>query len=210
EWIKYCAGDDILEKNILEVYINYANSKPNVSCMYSNIIEFKDTFSEGNLLPIKDISSHAINKPDITALEQFNILLKNNPVWAATLFIKRDALLQVNGYNEMYKFFEDRPVLLSLTKNGYKIHFLNIIGAYYRRHKKSIQVKEKDVFISGFEEDRQRFFIKEYINYYTKREQFKMKYLLAKNMIIKKITGNSNNLVIKSISKILELPLKFL
>jgi len=203
EWIKFIAGDDKLEDYLIEEYINKTNSEAEIKCIYSNVRIYKNIFKEDNLLPIIKMNDLIFNSAEIKANEQFRILLRLNPVWTSTLFIKKELLDLVGGFNEKYPFFEDRPLLISLTKLGFKIHYLDIFGAKYRRRSSSIQ-SDKSCFFSRFREDRLRFFIEEYSEYFSKYEKFEMNYTLKKNLLLKKIFLNRNYLIVKVISRLLD------
>jgi alpha-1,3-rhamnosyltransferase len=205
EWIKFIAGDDVLEADIIFEYIRTIAIDNNIKCLYSNVKEYRGDFDELNMLPIKEIKEKEINQPQTTAQRQFEILLRSNTVWAATLMFNRQILIEIGGFNENYPFFEDRPLLLALTKLGVKIYFVDMFGAKYRRHVNSVQIGNKSKFLSRFKEDNQRFFVNEYIEYYKDNEQLAMKFILKKNLLIKKIFSNRNNAIIRSISIVLDL-----
>lgn len=204
-WVKFIAGDDALESNIIDEYVKYVNAHKYVNVLYSNVKQYMSTFDEQNAFPIKDFKSIEFNNSEISAQSQFEILLYNNCVWAATLFFNREVLIAVGAFNELYPFFEDRPVLLSLTKNSYKIFYLDIIGAKYRKHENSIQTNTMGVYLSKFREDNQRFFINEYLSHYPICLQKEMVLKYKKNLFIKKAFQNKRNFVVKSISFISDL-----
>lgn len=202
EWIKMIAGDDVLENDIIEKYQIYVNKNKDVSILYSNVREYNDDFKKENLLPIKKINELTFNQNDSGSDEQFDILLKSNCVWTSTIMIKKSLLKKVNWFNEKYPFFEDRPLLLSILKAGYKIYYLDFFGAKYRRHSESVQLNNKE-FLSKFREDKQRYFINECLEYFTPKEQKKMKYNYKKNLFLKKLFNNKLNVFLRILNRLL-------
>lgn len=202
EWIKIIAGDDVLENDIIERYIKYIRLKGEVSILYSNVRIYRNEFTENNLLPEVVLNKLPFNQNETTAEEQFEILLRSNSVWASTIMIERSILKKVGWYNEDYPFFEDRPLLLAVLKAGYKIHYLDFFGAKYRRHSESVQINNQ-TFLSKNRLDIKRFFISEYLNYYTLKEQKELKREYKKILLLKKIFNNKANVVVKILSRLL-------
>jgi glycosyltransferase involved in cell wall biosynthesis len=206
EWIKLIAGDDSLEYDIIAKYIDHVKNHSYVDCLYSNVREYDELFIDAQAIPIKDFKSLKFNSEETNADDQFKLLLRSNCVWTSTLMIKREIITQIGGFNEKYPFFEDRPLLLELTKRGYKIYYLDQIGAKYRRHALSVQSNSRNkVYFSKFQSNKLEFFINEYLDHYTKNEQIELVYTLRKNLLIKKMFFNHKNLLIVFISRILDL-----
>lgn len=209
-WVKLIAGDDALESEIIQKFIEHILINPWIRCIYSNVREYNDKFIDNCLLPTRDLKSLPINQPNITAESQFNILLRSNTIWASTLMFNRNTILDIGGFNEKYPFFEDRPILIALTKSGLKIYYIDIWGAKYRRHNFSVQTnKSKEIFLSRFREDNQRYFINECLQYYSKNEQWLMIYRYKKDLWIKKVFSNHKNKLILGISYMLDILPKF-
>lgn len=204
DWVKIIAGDDALEPQIIQQYIDFATANPQAMCMYSNVAEYEGTFAQENRLPVIDLRQKKMNAADCGPKEQFEYLLRGNPVWAATLIVKREVLIEVGGFNERYPFFEDRPLLLALTKAGYKIFYLDTVGAKYRRHTASIQFRKSNVFMSALRKSQEEFFIREYLWAFTKREQSGMLFRNRKNRFLTKLSGNRKNLLVQVLSNLLE------
>lgn len=201
KWVKFIAGDDTLELNIISHYISYISSNAHVKCLYSNVREYKNEFNNHNIFPIKNISQYKINHPAITAIEQFKILLNESTVWASTLFFEKQLLLDIGGFNENYPMFEDRPILLAITNSGEKIYYVDIIGAKYRRHTDSVQIKNLNkFFLTKHREDVLHFFSENYLEFLTIKERKKRIYLYKKNIFMKRIFRNKKNSLIRLVS----------
>ena len=206
DWVSFFAGDDVFEVEMISRYIEYINRNESVACLYSNIREYNNIFKDEFLLPTHNLNKLKLNQIETTASEQFKILLRSNPVWAVSTVIRKDVLISLGGFNEKYPFFEDRPLLLALTHNNYKIHYLDFFGAKYRRHKDSVQVKNNKIkFISDFKLNQQLFFLKEYCNYFSSIERIVMKYRYKKDLLIKYLFNNRKNVFVQGINYILEI-----
>lgn len=203
QWIKIIAGDDCLERNTIEAYVQHIAKNPEITCLYSNVCEYDDVFDVNYKRPLRNMKDHRINYPGIIAQEQFSYLLRENPVWAAAIITRKDVLDKIGWFNEKYAFFEDRPMLLALTKAGHKIHYLDIVGAKYRRHSESVQKAKSTVFMTRLKQNQQDFFINECLPFFSKQEQVAMLYSSRVNNILKNVFNNKKNILVKAISRIM-------
>ena len=174
DWIKSIAGDDILIPTIIEDYLAYiGSSSSDINFIYSNVHEFIDEKGERNFLTIKDLSKEKINDSKISAEEQLRILVFSNTVWAATWFYSRKLFDHLNGFDESYPYFEDRPFLIKLLNNNYKLFYLDTIGAFYRRNAYSVQVSSK--ILSFHIQDKYRYKINVLSKFINDSEVLKLK-----------------------------------
>jgi alpha-1,3-rhamnosyltransferase len=209
QWIKIIAGDDCLEHDIIAQYITFLANNPEAKCMYANVNIYDNIFEPQYLQPQRNLRDLRINQPDCAAAEQFQLLLRSNPVWASTIMTRKDVLEQIGLFNEKYMLFEDRPMLLELTRAGHQIHYLDIAGAKYRRHSDSVQTVKSNVFISRLKQNQEDFFRHEYLHHYKPYEQWAIKYRYQKNAFLKKTFNNKSNLWIRGMSHLLDLLPKF-
>jgi len=137
EWVKPIAGDDLLADNCLTELISYADaSLEKVNILSSDIIAFS-----GNSTSTGEIKKNPFSKyfsSDTSAKDQYEKLLRTNIVFAATVIIRRELLLAVDGYDERYKLLEDWPLWIKLTSAGYKIHYLDKPLIFYRSHEDNL------------------------------------------------------------------------
>lgn len=204
-WIKIIAGDDALEPEMITTYIDFIDHNRDVKCVYSNVREYNNVFNDAYALPLRNLKDLMINQADCTASEQFNLLLRLNPVWASTIMTRKDILNSIGMFNEKYELFEDRPMLLALTGAGHKIYYIDTIGAKYRRHTESVQVAKKTVFMSRFKQNQEDFFMHECLKYFEPQEQWVIRYRYRKNLMLKNVFNNTNNLCVKGLSRLFEL-----
>lgn len=149
DWIKPIAGDDILCAEIITDYIKFISENQSCKIVYSNV---KFITPLGIVDTNRDMNKFRFNLEAIDANEQFQILLRSNPVWAATIMYCKEIVQKIK-YDETYRYFEDLPFLQKVTQNGYKIYYLNVFGAYYRKHSESIQITDKKYLQSNHKID---------------------------------------------------------
>ena len=116
EWIKYIAGDDILEDNCIERFVS--NLSPR-TFLYTCTAEHLNNDTNKT-------ESYSTRIPSTTAWRQARFMLKylygiNGP----TIFVEREHLIQLGGFEEKYPMIEDWPIAIRFTVNGYRIGIVN-------------------------------------------------------------------------------------
>jgi|26BtaG_2_1085354.scaffolds.fasta_scaffold00481_4 alpha-1,3-rhamnosyltransferase len=137
EWVKLIAGDDVLVYDLLEKYIAYTLTNSETKFIHSNV----ERLIKNKPNELENKNKYYFNQPNTTSQEQFEILLRINPIYAATTFIHKDIFINHGYFDEKFKLWEDRPMWLKLTKNGVKLDFLNITSVRYRVSLDSVQSK---------------------------------------------------------------------
>ncbi len=141
-WIKYIAGDDALRPDCIRDNINWAKLNPDARVVFSRVEIYNETFESHNLIEISEDDSG--NQCSLMAVgrnagEQYQMLLMSDRIhYAPSAFLHRETLLTIGGYDEEFRLLEDYPLWLNLTKNGYKLYFMNEVTARYRRHSAAI------------------------------------------------------------------------
>mgnify|MGYP003111556952 CR=1 FL=1 len=139
EWIKPFGGDDALYPDLIQKYIDFVKkSDSEVEFLHSKAINYLENFNKESQMATKDVLSRKINKEDITAKEQFEILLRTDRIASLTVMIKKSVFNKVGYFDERYPMFDDTPMWLKITKHGIKLHYLDIMGAKYRVRKNSV------------------------------------------------------------------------
>jgi alpha-1,3-rhamnosyltransferase len=196
-WIKIIAGDDSMYSEYIQQCITYIhkNKGLNINFLWTNIRRYRNSFKEENALPYENLTDFKINSDSITAKEQFEILLRFNPILAISFIFNREALYEASLFNEKYTLFEDWPMWLNLTYKGYKIHYLDIIGVKYRQHTQSIQLKKtkKNQLINDFNLQKSRLILNEYVRFYPFFERMHVIYLNSINLLFDKLRINKNH-----------------
>lgn len=116
KWIKYIAGDDILETNCIERFVT--NIKPDTFLYTCTTMHLQNETG--------DISLNRTRIPDSTAWRQARFMLKylfgiNGP----TIFVERQHLCQLGGFEEKYPMIEDWPIAIRFVTNGWRIGIIN-------------------------------------------------------------------------------------
>lgn len=129
EWIKYIAGDDILEDICIERFV--ANIKPD-TFLYTCITKHLQNETG-------EVMQYATRVPDTSAWRQARFMLKylfgiNGP----TIFVERQHLLKVGGFEEKYLMIEDWPIAIRFATNGWRIGIVNEALVYWRIYGDSI------------------------------------------------------------------------
>ena|ERR1035437_175280 len=145
-WIKSIAGDDLLDENCLTELISYADtSSEEVQILSSAIVMFSGNSSKTGEVKKNPFSQYFTS--DSTAKDQYEKLLRTNIVFAATVMIKRDLLLAVDGYDERFKLLEDWPLWVKITYAGYKIYYLDKPLVYYRLQENNLSMSTNQNYL---------------------------------------------------------------
>lgn len=145
EWLKYCAGDDVLMPRCIEDNLNYIGSHSDVKALFSYCRMYLENTTEDCFqgLNPKIYPSHIITDT-ITANDQYKLLLVNNRIpFTPSFFINRETRIRSGEIDENYPISEDYQLFLSLTKNGVKLYFMDKETMKYRIHQKSTSRHQK-------------------------------------------------------------------
>lgn len=125
EWIKSIGGDDLLEKDCLQKFLNYVKNDQECSIVFSKMQWFGR---------INKITPEPFNMPffDLSAQKQYQYLMFRSFNIAPTSFIKRHILESVGYADEDFRLIEDLPLWLKFTSLGYKLYFLPEVTVKYR------------------------------------------------------------------------------
>jgi glycosyltransferase involved in cell wall biosynthesis len=142
EWISFLAGDDTLKPDCIRDNMMWIEKNPDARVLFSRIDVYRDTFEPKNLIetvPGDQQNSNGIMAPGRTADSQYRMLLLCDRIhFTPSVFLHRETLLKINGFDERFKLIEDYPLWLKLTRNGYKLHFMESVTVNYRRHSRAI------------------------------------------------------------------------
>lgn len=127
EWIKYIAGDDLLEPDCIEKFVKYI-SKYDAGFVFSNINQLINGVISKQPVPNQAIAFFKLN-----AEEQYERLIEDGMAinLSPSAFIKASILKQ-NPFDERFKFQDDYPKFVDLAKKGVKLHFMDEYTTTYR------------------------------------------------------------------------------
>jgi glycosyltransferase involved in cell wall biosynthesis len=141
-WISFLAGDDTLKPCCIEDNISWITSHPEVRVLFSSVEIYNNKFEPRNLVsttPGDPYNPKGIMAPGRDAESQYKMLLIADRIhFTPSLFLHRETLLSVGGFDERFKLLEDHPLWLNLTRSGHKLYFMDKVTVNYRRHSKSI------------------------------------------------------------------------
>lgn len=152
EWIKLLGADDTLKQDCIENNMRFVETNSDVKVLFSQVEIYKDTFKPENLIettPALPYNPNGILGADMSAASQYKMLLLSDRIhFSPGVFINRETLLSLGGFDESLKLQEDYPLWLNLTKNGHKLYFMDKITVNYRRHLKALNNTGIDYLIN--------------------------------------------------------------
>lgn len=142
EWIKFLGADDTLKPECLEDNIAHINSNTEIKVLFSRVDIYKNIFEPGNYIrtvPEVPYAAHGLLSENRTADSQYRMLLVSDRIhFTPSVFMNREAMIALGGFDERFPMLEDYPLWLKCTKNGLKLYFMNKITVNYRQHSKAI------------------------------------------------------------------------
>ena len=151
KWIKFIGADDVLLPNCISDNMQFVKENFGVKVLFSKLKIYKDSFEEKNYLNTipKEVGETSIVFNELTSENQYQLLLTSDRInFSPSVFLHKDTLLSVGGFDERFRLLEDYPLWLNLTKNGYKLSFMDKITVNYRRHAKAINNNGKKCVVN--------------------------------------------------------------
>ena len=189
QWIKTTSGDDTLEINCIEKFVNFIKN----NCC--DIV-----FSKVNLLKdgIKIKHDTNYNFFSLNPKDQFRKILSNSSyIFTPGVFLKRDLIEKMGGFDIRFKIIEDLPLWIKLGENNYKFFLLDEYLVNYRVNENSIsQSNSSRIINQDFYKEYKKIF-RDLIENELKYEKMFLtllnykKYFLIMDFII--FTGNKNS-----------------
>ncbi|GAF03242.1 glycosyltransferase [Saccharicrinis fermentans] len=141
QWIKFIGADDVLLPNCIQDNMAFVEQHKDIKVLFSKVQLYQDTFEDHHYIKTipGSISEESIMGDRQTARSQYEMLLYSDRIhFTPSVFLHRDTLRSIGGFDERFKLLEDYPLWLNLTKNNHKLYFMNAITVNYRRHSKAI------------------------------------------------------------------------
>ena len=138
DWIKFVAGDDVLLKDSIEKFVGFLPHNPKARIIESRSQFFKNTLKIENYFGKQPKIDGVFYAKDTTAFDQYQMLLRRNYLHAPSVFLSRSVVKKVGGFDERFRWVEDHPLWLRITRSGNKVFFLNEITVFYRVHSSSV------------------------------------------------------------------------
>jgi len=166
-WMKFIAGDDTLKENCIEINMDYVTSNNEIEILQTDADLYLETFDAENYkrkLPVDFKVFFDIENGEIQHKFIKNI---GNAICSPSIFIKKSSVEKAGGFDERYRFMEDLPLWLELTKMNIKFFYLPISTVNYRSHDKSVARNGKK-YISTIFARNYLFFLE---SYFPKKER---------------------------------------
>lgn len=106
EWIKLIAGDDALLKECIETNVNYIVTYKEVKFLQTISNLYDKAFLKENFIS----KLPQIKNPDFfeqSGEDQYKMLLNKNYIAAPSVFMHKDSVLSMGGFDEDFRYFED-------------------------------------------------------------------------------------------------------
>ena len=152
EWIKFLGADDSLLPDCLADNMCYVNDNADVRVLFSKVNIYKEEFKKENYIstePKGSINHTSLLWSERTAASQYRMLLVSDRLhFTPSVFIHRNTINDIGGFDERFCFLEDYPLWLKLTKSGYKLHFMDKVTVNYRKHSAAITNADRKYLIN--------------------------------------------------------------
>ena len=133
EWVKFIAGDDALLPDCISFNVNHVLHNKDINLLQSNVYYFKDTFDRTNFIKTSNIQNNPFFQK-VNDIDQYRQILYGNKVIAPSMFIKRNVVFKIGGFDENIPLIEDLPFWTKALQNGYKIDYFDHVTVKYRIH----------------------------------------------------------------------------
>ncbi|HEY3369697.1 MAG TPA: glycosyltransferase [Prolixibacteraceae bacterium] len=199
-WIKYIAGDDILNENCISKFIYHAkNDNFKHNFLFCNKTTFIDNITKIQSQKISKIIERSYDK-------QLIKFACTRPTIAPFLFINKDALLKLNGFDESYHLLEDSPLYFKALKNNNFFLPIDEDLVYYRLTDNSISNSDMPSVI--FTKELRKFIELNIIPYlFSKGLLFN---ILKTNIEYNNKNNSLTNFYLKIINKLAQVERKFI
>jgi glycosyltransferase involved in cell wall biosynthesis len=141
-WMGFLAGDDALKPGCIADNMEWISGHPEIRVLFSRVDVYQEKFEDRfflHTIPGNPYDSRGIMAPGRSADSQYRMMLRSDRIhYTPSAWLHRDTLLSVGGFDERFKFLEDYPLWLTLTKNGHRLYFMDKSTVNYRTHSKAI------------------------------------------------------------------------
>ncbi len=186
KYIAILDGDDLWEKNKLELQMDFINKNPEIILCWSKSQSISsDKKNNYGIYPQENLDEILFyNNDPIGSI--LNILFYKNCIPALTILVKKDSLLQIGGFYQGYGLpLVDLPTLYELATVG-KFGYIPMVLGKWRIYAKQITKTYPAQMMEGFYNLAKNNFIrfKENKNLHFDVNENKMNYYYKKQLII--------------------------
>ena len=139
DWIKFIAGDDVLDDGFVSSAAQLMNM-PHVSLIAGAIFKFDNNINEAHFFwPGFEFPR------DIAAQRKRQIVY--GFLYAPSVFLKRKVVLECGGFDERFRLMEDDPLWFKILNKGIRCEYCHRSIVYYRQHVDSINaLKSRKIY----------------------------------------------------------------
>ena len=146
EWLKTLAGDDILLPDCVSNNIEYINHNENDGIVFFYFLRFYVNDKNEKVHMYYMPNPYVINYYSESADLQYQRFLLYNFTPTASVFVKRSLAVK-HPYLERYRYCEDWPYWMHLTKNGIALRYFDKLTVMYRSGQ-SLSIPGKETFVN--------------------------------------------------------------
>lgn len=167
QFFKGIAGDDLLNGNCIDIFVQAAQLCPDINVFFSKLRPF--TVDDGVRIVDQAVPSESKNDfynrfNETNPHEQFRMLLTEGCFLQAPTCFWRTDFAKSHPFPEIYKYEDDYPMWLRLTRDGNKLLFLHEDTVYYRRGE-SLSSRKTDYYSKKYFQTRNLLFWNEFYDY---------------------------------------------
>ncbi len=133
DWVKLIAGDDALLPDCIRLNIEQILNNKNINLLQSNVLYFENIFDKTNFIKTSNIQDNPFFQK-VNDIDQYRQILYGNKIIAPSMFIKRNVVFNIGGFDEDISLIEDLPFWTKALQNGYKIDYFDDVTVKYRIH----------------------------------------------------------------------------
>jgi alpha-1,3-rhamnosyltransferase len=162
KWIKFLPADDLLLDHCIESNIEFINNaKEDIFFLFTRFKFLVDGkyVTEHRRINYFNKSEKEFSK---SARGQFFSLVKELFVCPPSVFIKKDVLTDIGGFDEEYPITDDYPLFLKATSKGIRFYLNPLETIVYRFHEKSLSEQHFKQWVYMDEKIINKYFILKY------------------------------------------------
>ena len=139
-WIKLLGGDDILLPHCIEANMRYVSANPGIAAVFSQVLLYRNTFEPASLIrPVPAAFPANLMREEFTAGDQYKLLLLSDRInYTPSVFLHRQTVLDLGGFDESIPMIEDYPLWLKLTSAGHRLRYFHEPTVGYRQHERAM------------------------------------------------------------------------
>ena len=134
EWIKYIAADDILLPDCIKDNMFFMQKYDKRTTLFSGMFPFKQ---EGNKIEFwkmdREEKAYITHFFHADIRKQKKYILKRDILLSPTLFINKQVIEELNGFDERIRNIEDWPLKIKLFQNNYRVVYMPKTTVLYRQ-----------------------------------------------------------------------------